>query len=192
MSGVSSRQARATYHPGGYGVSEGLKRARRPFRTRNFITGGLITAFAFSVYMYSIRAVAQDDFSDLAEPVSEEQRKAAKSIEDERREREAVVADRLAVRSGVPLVAETKVPVTMAAAAPGAVTPADVAATVPATTTAVAAAGHASSGGVLDLLRGSFGGRGADSKLVWGAPPVDRLGRIGQDVPAEQYQRRLV
>lgn len=177
MSGLSNRQARATYHPGGYGVSEGLKRARRPFRTRNFITGGVITAFAFSVYMYSIRAVAQDDFSDLDQPVSEEQRRLARSIEDERREREAVVADRLAVRPGAPLAASSA---PVSATAPGAVV---------AGTPAPDAVAQAS---VLERLRGAFGGRGTDSRLVWGAPPVDRLGRIGDDVPAEQYSRRLV
>ncbi|GAA5989337.1 hypothetical protein JCM10908_001265 [Rhodotorula pacifica] len=179
MSGLSNRQARATYHPGGYGVSEGLKRARRPFRTRNFITGGLITAFAFSVYMYSIRAVAQDDFSDLDQPISEEQRRLARSIEDERREREAVVADRLAVRQGAPLAASSA---PISAAAPGAVAP------VPAAAPVAAAAPSS----ILERVRGAFGGRGADSQLVWGAPPVDRLGRIGEDVPAEQYSRRLV
>ncbi|GAA5868913.1 hypothetical protein JCM3774_006789 [Rhodotorula dairenensis] len=179
MSGLSNRQARATYHPGGYGVSEGLKRARRPFRTRNFITGGVITAFAFSVYMYSIRAVAQDDFSDLDQPVSEEQRRLARSIEDERRDREAVVADRLAIRpAGTPLAASSA---PVSAAAPGAVA----AGVAPAPV-----AGPPTS--VFDRLRGTFGGRGTDSALVWGAPPVDRLGRIGEDVSAEKYPRRLV
>ena len=178
MSGLSNRQARATYHPGGYGVSEGLKRARRPFRTRNFITGGLITAFAFSVYMYSIRAVAQDDFSDLDQPVSEEQRRIARSIEDERREKEAVVADRLAVKQGV--------------AAPLAPSMAPVSAAAPGVPASVPVVDSQTSSSVLGRLRGAFGGRGTDSKLVWGAPPVDRLGRIGEEVPAEQYPRRLV
>ncbi|KAI5475922.1 Coiled-coil domain-containing protein 56 [Pseudohyphozyma bogoriensis] len=85
-----TRRAKATYHPKGYGVSEGLARARRPFRTSNAITGGLITAFAFSVYIYSIRAVKQDDFSDVVLPESVGDRSSIKSIEDEERERLAL------------------------------------------------------------------------------------------------------
>ncbi|PWY97895.1 hypothetical protein BCV70DRAFT_202383 [Testicularia cyperi] len=64
---VPPRSTHATYHPGGYGVSEGLKRARKPYRIRNLVTGGLIMGFATSVYFYSISKVKQDDFSDLAE-----------------------------------------------------------------------------------------------------------------------------
>ncbi|UZJ53404.1 hypothetical protein CBS101457_002724 [Exobasidium rhododendri] len=56
-----------SYHPGGYGVSEGLKRARRPFLVKNILTGGVIMSFAVGVYWYSISKVRQDDFSDLAD-----------------------------------------------------------------------------------------------------------------------------
>ncbi|BGP37847.1 hypothetical protein JCM10449v2_001769 [Rhodotorula kratochvilovae] len=163
-SGLSGRQARATYHPGGYGVSEGLKRARRPFRTANAVTGALIFGFAASVYLYSIRAVAQDDFSDLDQPLSDEQRRSLTSIEEAKRDR-----DELLLAAKQPALAP----------APSA----------HATPTQSAAPGRAS---VLDLVRGTFAGRGVDSKLVWGAPNVDRIGRIGEDVPAQQYPRRLV
>ncbi|TKY87499.1 hypothetical protein EX895_003513 [Sporisorium graminicola] len=64
---VPPRSTHATYHPGGYGISEGLKRARKPYRVRNILTGSLIMGFATSVYFYSISKVKQDDFSDLAE-----------------------------------------------------------------------------------------------------------------------------
>ncbi|KIS65942.1 uncharacterized protein UMAG_12036 [Mycosarcoma maydis] len=64
---VPPRSTHATYHPGGYGISQGLKRARKPYRVRNILTGSLIVAFATSVYFYSISKVKQDDFSDLAE-----------------------------------------------------------------------------------------------------------------------------
>ncbi|SOV09511.1 uncharacterized protein UDID_08569 [Ustilago sp. UG-2017a] len=64
---VPPRSTHATYHPGGYGISEGLKRARKPYRFRNILTGSLIMGFATSVYFYSISRVKQDDFSDLAE-----------------------------------------------------------------------------------------------------------------------------
>ncbi|BGP13797.1 hypothetical protein JCM10213_006371 [Rhodosporidiobolus nylandii] len=169
---MNNRAAKATYHPGGYGVSEGLKRARKPFFTRNLITGGLISVFAFSVYLYSIRAVAQDDFADLAEPVSEEQRRSVRSIEEEKRYKEALLADKLSA--------------TAPAAAAGVVEAVNPAQAAP---VAAVAPGRT---GVLHLVKGVFGGRGADSRLVWGAPNVDRVGRIGEDVPAQQYARRIV
>ncbi|KDN37372.1 hypothetical protein K437DRAFT_229229, partial [Tilletiaria anomala UBC 951] len=62
---VNARSTHETYHPNGYGVSEGLKRARRPFFARNAITGLAIVGFAGGVYYYSISKVKQDDFSDL-------------------------------------------------------------------------------------------------------------------------------
>ncbi|KPV75748.1 uncharacterized protein RHOBADRAFT_66272 [Rhodotorula graminis WP1] len=178
-SGLSSREARQTYHPGGYGVSEGLKRARRPFRTRNFVTGSLIFGFAASVYFYSIRAVAQDDFSDLDQPLSDDKRRSLTSIEEQQRERDEL---RLAAKGG-PLV---PAPGSVAAAAGS--SPVDGLAAAPAS-----APSSSSSSGVLSLVSGAFAGKGADSKLVWGAPPVDRVGRIGADGPvAEQYPRRIV
>ncbi|EPQ30583.1 uncharacterized protein PFL1_02107 [Pseudozyma flocculosa PF-1] len=64
---VPPRSTHATYHPKGYGVSEGLKRARRPYLVKNIVTGSLIMGFAVGVYLYSISKVKQDDFSDLAE-----------------------------------------------------------------------------------------------------------------------------
>ncbi|GAA5848464.1 hypothetical protein JCM8547_004522 [Rhodosporidiobolus lusitaniae] len=168
---VSTRAAKATYHPGGYGVSEGLKRARRPFRTANFITGSLITGFALSVYLYSIRAVAQDDFSDLDQPVSDDIRKGVWSIEDEKRAKEALVADRLAAFDPV---------------APAAV----VDAVGPVEALPVAAAPRRT--GILGLMQRTFGGKGTESKIVWGAPNVDRVGRIGEDAPVQAYSGRLV
>lgn len=54
---VPPRSTHATYHPGGYGISEGLKRARKPYRVRNILTGSLIMGFATSVYFYSISKV---------------------------------------------------------------------------------------------------------------------------------------
>ncbi|GAA5863741.1 hypothetical protein JCM5296_006990 [Sporobolomyces johnsonii] len=157
---ASSRAARQTYHPRGYGVSEGLKRARAPFRTKNALVGLSIATFAFSVYLYSIRAVAQDDFSDLVAP-TEDERRGARSIEDEKRAKEALRAEVLRGEAALTRKVDDVKP--------------------------VEASGRTS---VLQMVRGAFGGRGAESKLVWGAPSVDRVGRIGEDVP--QPSRRLV
>lgn len=64
-------------------MSEGLKRARKPFRARNALTGLGIMAFVGSVYGYSISAVKQDDFSDL--PLTGKE--GVKSIEEELEEK---------------------------------------------------------------------------------------------------------
>ncbi len=174
---TDTRAAKASYHGAtGYQVSEGLKRARRPFRTRNFITGSLITAFAASVYFYSIRAVAQDDFSDLDQPVDEDLRRSVRSIEDEKRAKEALVAERLSVVGG---------PASSTAASAGVVEAVNPVEALPLISTS-------KKSGILGLVQGAFGGKGAESKIVWGAPNVDRVGRIGEDVPAQVISRRLV
>jgi hypothetical protein len=79
--------ARKSYYGStGYTMSEGLKRARRPFLVRNTLTGLLLLGFCGGVYTYSIAAVKQDDFSDVVGP-SEEERPNLRSIEDEKREK---------------------------------------------------------------------------------------------------------
>lgn len=42
--------------------SASLQRARKPFMTRNFLTGAAIVSFIVGTYAYSIAAVKQDDF----------------------------------------------------------------------------------------------------------------------------------
>ena len=144
---ISTREAKQTYHPGGYGTSEGLKRARLPFRTRNAIVGLTLSGFMFSVYLYSIRAVAQDDFADLQAPSMEEREKMV-SIEEERRNRDALLLPPSTVTTTIPQ--ETSQSLT-------------------------------SHQGILARFKNTFGGRGQESKIVWGAPPVDRLGRIAKE-----------
>ncbi|KAL8290479.1 hypothetical protein RQP46_002737 [Phenoliferia psychrophenolica] len=151
--------AQASYHPKGYGVSEGLARARRPFRTGNILIFGTLGAFVFSVYTYSIRAVKQDDFSDVALP-SESERAGAVSIEDEHKrkldlKREVVDALNLAKP---------------AAEAPPQKTPTGL-------------------GSLFSMVQGRFGGKAAPSSVVEGAPSVDRIGVVGGgagEVPAKK------
>ncbi|WWC67274.1 uncharacterized protein I206_101182 [Kwoniella pini CBS 10737] len=80
------RAADKSYHPKGYGMSPSLQRARKPFVLTNVLIGGTLFAFAVGVYVYSISAVKQDDFSDVEDllPPLEERRKLV-SIEDEQR-----------------------------------------------------------------------------------------------------------
>ena len=52
-------------------MSPGLQRARAPFRLQNALTGVILAGFATAVWAYSIRAVKQDDFSDVDEEARE-------------------------------------------------------------------------------------------------------------------------
>lgn len=52
-------------------MSPGLLRARAPFRIQNAITGLVLAGFATAVWAYSIRAVKQDDFSDVDDEARE-------------------------------------------------------------------------------------------------------------------------
>lgn len=61
----SARAAQATYHPGGYGVSEGMRRARQRYNVSNFFMIAALFSAVSGIYAYSILAVEQEDFSDL-------------------------------------------------------------------------------------------------------------------------------
>ncbi|KAM0792370.1 hypothetical protein ACM66B_005050 [Microbotryomycetes sp. NB124-2] len=191
----NSRAAKATYHPGGYGVSEGLLRARKPFRTANAITGLAIMGFAVSVYLYSIRAVSQDDFSDVEAP-SVEQKMNMTSIEDDRRKREQEKLDRLGGLSALDtgLASQTReIKEAREAVEQQLGQSTSKLAQQLSTKTATGSAGASVDGmTVWERMLGSFGGRGSDSSLIAGAPPVDRLGTVGQANSAQPEGRRLV
>ena len=74
-------------------MSPGLQRARAPFRLRNALTGLVLGGFAAGVWVYSLRAVKQDEFEDADEEARELARTGAavgmKSLEDEEKERKA-------------------------------------------------------------------------------------------------------
>lgn len=158
------------------GISPGLQRARAPFRTRNAITGLVISAFVFSVWAYSISAVKQDTFDDLDEEArgllaSRKQAELAQQQQQGQRTTPGVISFR---DTSPPKMKKLKT--------------ADVAALTGQTELAAAmAAGENKSGrgepkgalarelakrypGVLDPTAGT---------LVWGAPSVDRIGKMG-------------
>lgn len=143
-------------------MSPGLKRARAPFFLRNTVTGTVLAAFAVGIWAYSMRAVKQDDFSD----VDEEARALARAA---------------------PAPAPASAPAAVEGAqttAPGAgvvPVPVEPAAVVP----VVAQPVHAgpSPRGVLASLVHERYPRLLDpttKTFVWGAPSVDRLGRMGE------------
>jgi len=68
---LSRKDVSKSYRPRSYVMSPGLQRARAPFRFQNALTGVVLAGFATAVWAYSIRAVKQDDFSDVDEEARE-------------------------------------------------------------------------------------------------------------------------
>lgn len=63
---MNRKSAAKSYRPSGY-MSQGLLRARAPYRVKNAITGLTISSFAVGVWLYSMSAVKQDNFDDVDE-----------------------------------------------------------------------------------------------------------------------------
>ncbi|MCJ1388069.1 hypothetical protein MMC18_000913 [Xylographa bjoerkii] len=59
---------RSSYYDKNYRQTAALIRARQPYLIRNIVTGTAIFGFAIGVYAFTIKAVAQDDFSDVQIP----------------------------------------------------------------------------------------------------------------------------
>jgi len=68
---LSRKEVGKSYRPRSYVMSPGLQRARAPFRLQNALTGLVLAGFTTAVWAYSIRAVKQDDFSDVDEEARE-------------------------------------------------------------------------------------------------------------------------
>lgn len=140
-------------------MSPGLRRARAPFRVRNAITGLIIASFAVGVWAYSISAVKQDNFDDVDEEAKilvGSGTTNMRSIEDEEKAKVAKVGGAVANGEAVGLTpaAIVKIPL------PPAVAP---------TRGILAHLVERRFPHVLDPQRKTF---------VWGAPPVDQLGRM--------------
>ncbi|PLB34067.1 uncharacterized protein BDW47DRAFT_84149 [Aspergillus candidus] len=58
----------STYYGKDYRAGAALLRARRPYLFKNAATGMALVAFTISVYAYTIRAVGQEEFSDVKVP----------------------------------------------------------------------------------------------------------------------------
>ncbi|THH16409.1 hypothetical protein EW146_g4224 [Bondarzewia mesenterica] len=154
------KAATKSYRPKGYMMSPGLMRAREPYKWRNALTGVVMAAFAAGAWAYAMNAVKQDTFDDVDEEARALAGSGAKSLEDEERERRSAAA---APIEFVPAVSSpaTKAPISI--------------------TTRPAAASTRPRGVLPLLLDGPFP-RLLDptrKTLVWGAPPVDKPGRVG-------------
>ncbi|KAL9135979.1 MAG: hypothetical protein Q9175_002822 [Cornicularia normoerica] len=58
----------SSYYDKHYRPGASLIRARQPYLIRNIFTGLGLCTFTISVYVWTINAVAQDDFSDVEIP----------------------------------------------------------------------------------------------------------------------------
>ncbi|KAA8642234.1 hypothetical protein EYZ11_008556 [Aspergillus tanneri] len=58
----------STYYGKDYRAGAALLRARRPYLFKNAATGLALVTFTIGVYAYTIRAVGQDEFSDVKVP----------------------------------------------------------------------------------------------------------------------------
>ncbi|KZP00133.1 hypothetical protein CALVIDRAFT_595541 [Calocera viscosa TUFC12733] len=193
--GDGVRPAMDSYRPHGYGMSNALRRARRPYLMRNTLVGTAISVFAVSVYLYSIRAVKQEDFSDidiLAPALGE--RAAIKSIEDEQKEKEdlkalgAAAVSKVMAGGGVNVTSRDSPVVNdeRGGILPPAVssTP-DSVAPVTAATTPSDASSRGFGSKILPLALHPTQGT-----VVWDAPSVDKVGTVWdrRPVPGEKRQ----
>ncbi|KAL8943534.1 MAG: hypothetical protein Q9216_000992 [Gyalolechia sp. 2 TL-2023] len=64
---------KSSYYTSDNRQTAALIRARQPFLIKNIFTGLGIATFVISVYAFTIKAVAQDDFSDVQVPNAPEQ-----------------------------------------------------------------------------------------------------------------------
>ncbi|KAF1826120.1 uncharacterized protein K489DRAFT_386580 [Dissoconium aciculare CBS 342.82] len=65
---LGRRLPQSSYYDQKNRPSASLYRARQPYLVKNAITGLCIFAFVAGVYTFTIRAVGQDDFSDVTVP----------------------------------------------------------------------------------------------------------------------------
>jgi len=133
-------------------MSPGLKRAREPFRLRNALTGLVLAGFGVGVWAYSISAVKQDDFDDVDQEARALQR-VGTSTSGEQSGKIAANVTTAAELTPFPVEpAPAKLP------------------EVRMTTGILAPVLDRTFPRLLDPARKTW---------VWGAPPVDKMGRLG-------------
>ncbi|CAG8133899.1 unnamed protein product [Penicillium olsonii] len=58
----------STYYGKDYQAGAALLRARRPYLVKNAVTGFGLFTFTIAVYTYTLKAVGQEEFSDVKVP----------------------------------------------------------------------------------------------------------------------------
>ncbi|QIW96922.1 hypothetical protein AMS68_002440 [Peltaster fructicola] len=64
------RLPQASYYDAKYRPTAALYRARQPYLIKNAVTGLCIIGFVGAVYSFTIKAIGQDDFSDVPMPAA--------------------------------------------------------------------------------------------------------------------------
>ncbi|KAJ6587780.1 hypothetical protein B0H10DRAFT_810867 [Mycena sp. CBHHK59/15] len=167
---LDRREVKASYWKNGR-MSPGLLRARRQYHMKNALVGGTLLAFVAGVFAYSMAAVKQDVFDDVDEAAVRDARRAALSVEDEKRAMAAAGAAAKGLRHDVAGLAAAPVQERAAEAAQG---------------RGVLEA-ERRRGVLVPLLEGRFPGLldPAGKTLVWGAPSVDRIGSVQDKLPPQ-------
>ncbi|KAG6900429.1 hypothetical protein C0993_010817 [Termitomyces sp. T159_Od127] len=152
---IDQKTVNASYRPKAGVMSAGLKRARAPYRVKNALTGIGLGAFAVGVWAYSISAVRQDVFDD----VDEEARAMARTGIVNEASKAEEIAQPIGVSQSQPIKTSPTV----------------------ATNTSISSAPSPQCRGLLRHLDSRFP-RLLDPETktyVWGAPPVDNIGKVG-------------
>lgn len=138
-------------------MSPGLKRAREPYRLKNAVTGLALGAFAVGIWAYSISAVKQDVFDDVDAEVMEQQQQQQLQQQQQRLAMLSMKEEKEAV--AVPSKSSAF------ASSNAAVTP-----SVP----------IAPARGLLQRLDSRYPWLLDPQRktLIWGAPPVDNIGKM--------------
>jgi len=138
-------------------MSPGLQRARAPYRWKNAISGLTLGAIGVGIWAYSINAVKQDDFTDVDEEARElrESGVVLRSLEDEDKDKKKAAAE----ASGEELILEK---------------------IVHELKDARKVTSPAGRGVLVQLLDRPFPKLldPEQKTLVWGAPPVDDIGKM--------------
>jgi cytochrome c oxidase assembly factor 3, fungi type len=144
-------------------MSPGLQRAREPYRVRNALTGLVLGAFAVGIWAYSISAVKQDVFDDVDAEVMEQQQRQQFQQQQQRLEVLSVNEEKKVMEAAV-----------NAAAVSSKFSSSDAVLMLP-VPQAVAPAR-----GVLQRLDSRFPWLldPQQKTLIWGAPPVDNIGKL--------------
>ncbi|KAH7912964.1 hypothetical protein BJ138DRAFT_1082628 [Hygrophoropsis aurantiaca] len=153
---ISRKAVDNSYRPKSYVMSPGLQRAREPFRFRNALTGLGLAGFGVGVWAYSIRAVKQDDFSDIDDEARALQRAASVVSSAPEHINEKLAAEVIAAAEVTPFPSETKTSSAKYSEVPN------------------------TRGILFPLIDNRFPSLldPARKTLVWGAPSVDNIGRL--------------
>jgi len=143
-------------------MSPGLKRAREPFKYRNALTGLILASFVVGVWAYSISAVKQDDFAD----VDEEARALAQSRENAKGKSKEGIPSTEALEASKQAVSAGIVPVQLVPVS-----------TIPEAKVSGVRPRGLVTAAIAERYPGIFDP--SSRTLVWGAPPVDNVGKIG-------------